>query len=187
MKKSKFTNDKGTPGGAVFDTSASLASLTSDVFAGDGDPIIVGPLHDGGNNKGLAYPPPSPPVVPSCTSRPNGVVTLPSPKGPFVAYCYGGYVLLAKIDGRTQTWAYTSSLWTDGTTLNAGNLSMAQAEGKFPAFNQLGISTLRVRAGGRWLGVASPTHSTDTVLTSASPPLARLAWPTSAAAPPSTG
>lgn len=161
MKRSRFTNDQAQQGGGSALGSAlggeASPSITSDVFTGDGAPLIVGSNNgvisrgyiDGGNNLGLAYPPPSPPspspypplppgppTVPSCTGRPNGVVTLPSPSGFFEAYCYGGYVLLAKIDGRTQTWAYPNSLWTDGTTFNVGNLSLAQSEAKFPAFNQ---------------------------------------------------
>lgn len=163
VKKSSFINDQSgqNQGSALADFSSSLG-VTSDVFTGDGAPIIYGGFVDGGNNLGLAYPPPppsspppypplppGPPAVPSCTGRPNGKVTLPSPSGFFEAYCYGGYVLLAKIDGRTQTWAYPNSLWTDGTTLNPGNLSLSQSEAKFPAFNQYPISVIRVRPPAR--------------------------------------
>lgn len=169
VTKTNFTNDRvQTPnnGGAVELAGVGNAmSLTSDAFSNDDGNPIFGAFNVQNGTTGLFYPPsppprppsppprppfpplpPGPPAVPSCTGRPNGVVTLPSATGPFEAYCVSGFVLLAKIDGRTQNWAFQNSLWTDGTTFNAGSLSLVQAEAKFPAYNRLSISSLRVRA-----------------------------------------
>lgn len=62
----------------------------------------------------------------------------------FPAQCIGGYVLLAKQDGRLSTWTYTSPLWTTSNTLNPTSFALDMTEAKLDAFNLFPVSTLRL-------------------------------------------
>ena len=43
-------------------------------------------------------------------------------------------VLLAKIDGRQNTWGYYSWMWTSSGTYNADSLAFDETEAKLEAF-----------------------------------------------------
>ena len=66
----------------------------------------------------------------SCVGLPDGPTKLLAPSG--VAYntaSYSGLTLLAKMDGRLTTWAYSSSLWTSiGTYNDSGSMALDLVE-----------------------------------------------------------
>lgn len=50
---------------------------------------------------------------------------------------------MAKLDGRLQTWAYHSALWTsDDAALNTDSLEMDTTEARLEAFSRLPVSSL---------------------------------------------
>jgi len=62
-------------------------------------------------------------------------------------YCIGGFVLLAKMDGRLSTWYYGSQYWTSATpspALNPDSLLFNQVEARLDAYSQVLISSVRV-------------------------------------------
>ena len=84
----------------------------------------------------------------TCAGQPNGNYT-------GISYTYGTVfclqqgVLLAKIDGRKNTWAQASPMWTDtsATTLsnfNAQSLAFNQIEARFPVYASLPINSINV-------------------------------------------
>lgn len=60
------------------------------------------------------------------------------------ATCIGGFVLLAKIDGNSLSWTYSSPLWTTTALLNPESRALDQTEAKLPAFNLFPVTRLRV-------------------------------------------
>ena len=86
--------------------------------------------------------------------------------------CIGGYVLLAKLDGRYSTWWYGSSYWTSANTLNPSSLAFDQTEAKLNSFNIFPVHSLRVgtsyfgsSAVNNWLTIPlSQTFSSTTTL-----------------------
>jgi hypothetical protein len=64
--------------------------------------------------------------------------------GQYKARCINGMVLLAKLDGRQNTWHYNSPLWTDTSVLNGSSLLFDHYEAKLEAFNRLPVSSLRL-------------------------------------------
>jgi hypothetical protein len=107
-------------------------------------------------------PAPAPAVYTSCDGQPDGVMALQVGSRVFSSYCVGGYVLLAKLDGRTQTWAYDSSLWTSANTLNPDSFVMDWSEAKLEAYNEMPIASLRVGmhtfdgSDAHWLDISLP-------------------------------
>lgn len=82
-----------------------------------------------------------------CTGQTNGAVLL-NPGGGLPLYpctCFGGSVLLAKIDGASSLWAYSSSLWTNASeTLNPDSLALDNTSAKLAAFNSFPVNSVSV-------------------------------------------
>ena len=62
----------------------------------------------------------------------------------------GGWTLAAKMDGSKATFAYDSELWTTNKTLNADQVSNATSEAKYPSFDTVALTEVRLvmSAGG---------------------------------------
>jgi hypothetical protein len=91
----------------------------------------------------------------SCVGQPDGQISLRSSTGvTYTASCFNGYALLAKLDGRKNTWYYDSPLWTSTTTLNPTSFDLDMAEAKLrgipvdPAHMRDAISGLYNQPGG---------------------------------------
>jgi len=98
-------------------------------------------------------PPSPPPWYSSCAGRPDGPVVLNTGGIIYNGTCIGGYVLLAKLDGRYSTWFYSSSYWTSANTLNPSSLAFDQTEAKLISFNSFPVQSLRV--GTSYFGSSS--------------------------------
>ena len=98
---------------------------------------------DSGNAAGTsAFPAASCGVVSACGLS-DGLYWL-SPAGtPYQAQCTGGWTLAMQIDGAQQTFAYSSSYWTNGNLLNTAPTSVWQ-EQKLQTFVDMPGSLLRV-------------------------------------------
>jgi len=135
-------------------------------------------------------PPPSPPPwSTSCAGRPDGLVVLNTGGAIYNGTCIGGYVLLAKLDGRYSTWWYGSSYWTSTNTLNPSSISFDQTEAKLHSFNNFPIQSLRVGTSYfgsstviNWLTISlGQTFSSTTILMNSgarSTSVGRGAWNT---------
>ena len=87
-----------------------------------------------------------PAPITDCSAQDDGVeVMMRASDGSdatFVAACFGGAALLAKLDGRSSAWQYDSMLWTGNGTLNARSTALDRTEAKLDAFNLLSIDAL---------------------------------------------
>ena len=73
---------------------------------------------DAGNAAGTAAFPAASCGAVSVCGLPDGVYWLAPAGTPSQAQCAGGWALAMKVDGAQQTFAFASSLWTDGDLLN---------------------------------------------------------------------
>jgi len=138
--------------------------------------------------------PPSPPPAPppgfrSCSGQPDGPIVLNTGGVIYNGTCVGGFVLLAKLDGRSNTWLYSSSYWTSVNTLNPASFSFDQTEAKLDSFNYFPVQALRVGTANfgsatviNWLTIPlGQTFSSTTSLMNSGPrgtSVGRASWNT---------